>query len=342
MSLPRIESSESLTVFVDNKSHTVRKSDAKYAEFARAVEAEDMLAIRLALGIGAILPVYTKGQLSIVDGEVVYNGQPMHNVVTQKIIALLKAGKKYQYMLNFLERVKANPSQTAVEELYLFLEKAQIPITPEGHFLAYRKVDDNYMSFHANPDGTKNRNQVGDVVTMDREVVDTNRHNTCSRGLHFCSFSYLSQYHGGTGRVMIVSIDPADVVSIPSDYSNSKGRCCKYTVVAEHNAKEKQEAFKDVVLANPDGTAHEGKDIELQEIATAKQATPKNKSHRRILQYVRTKLERGVEPTIRQIQSCLSPATPTVASLEKTLAKLGLVVKPAKSGVRSAATVSEK
>ena len=33
---------------------------------------------------------------------------------------------------------------------------------------------------------------------------------------------------------MIVKIDPADVVSIPVDYNNSKGRCCKYEVIAEH------------------------------------------------------------------------------------------------------------
>jgi hypothetical protein len=32
---------------------------------------------------------------------------------------------------------------------------------------------------------------------------------------------------------MVVKIHPKDVVSIPSDYNNSKGRACKYTVISE-------------------------------------------------------------------------------------------------------------
>jgi hypothetical protein len=31
----------------------------------------------------------------------------------------------------------------------------------------------------------------------------------------------------------LIKINPADVVSIPSDYNNAKGRCCKYVVVGE-------------------------------------------------------------------------------------------------------------
>jgi hypothetical protein len=33
--------------------------------------------------------------------------------------------------------------------------------------------------------------------------------------------------------VMILKINPADVVSIPTDYDGAKGRCCAYEVVAE-------------------------------------------------------------------------------------------------------------
>jgi hypothetical protein len=34
---------------------------------------------------------------------------------------------------------------------------------------------------------------------------------------------------------MILKINPKDVVSIPADYNNTKGRCCRYEVVAEYN-----------------------------------------------------------------------------------------------------------
>jgi hypothetical protein len=81
---------------------------------------------------------------------------------------------------------------------------------------------------------------VGDVVEQKRNEVDDIRDNVCSNGLHFCSMSYLPHYMGGNGRVVIVKINPADVVSIPSDYNNAKGRCCKYVVVGEHTDPEKE------------------------------------------------------------------------------------------------------
>jgi hypothetical protein len=34
-------------------------------------------------------------------------------------------------------------------------------------------------------------------------------------------------------KIVILEIDPADVVSIPTDYNNAKGRCCRYKVVGE-------------------------------------------------------------------------------------------------------------
>lgn len=325
--IPQINTPESLTIFFENRPHTIRKTDAKYADIVALVEAEDIDGLRLSLGLSTSLPAYSNGAISVVDGEVKYNGKPLHNAVTTRIVGLLKAGKKFDYILNFLKRVLENPSKFAVDELYLFLEKGQIPITSDGHFLAYRKVDSNYKSFHGNPDGTYNTNKVGDIVTMERQKVDPNRNNTCSTGLHFCSFGYLNQYHGGQGKVMIVKIDPADVVSIPSDYNNTKGRTCKYIVVAEHNFGERQEAYKDVVLANPDGSAHEGQDIDKQQKKTAKASPKLNELEKRVGAYIERKRDKGALPSLRQIQSSLSPLVPTIDKLKKIVEKLGYKVE---------------
>jgi len=79
---------------------------------------------------------------------------------------------------------------------------------------------------------------------MERNSVDDNPNNTCSTGLHFCSLEYLKGFWGTSGHTMIIKINPMDVVSIPVDYDNSKGRCCRYVVVDEHErAKEGIEAF---------------------------------------------------------------------------------------------------
>ena len=66
---------------------------------------------------------------------------------------------------------------------------------------------------------------------MKRTDVCSDRHNTCAQGLHFCSIAYLPQYPGD--RIMQVLVDPADVVSIPSDYSYTKGRTWQLEVVKE-------------------------------------------------------------------------------------------------------------
>jgi len=69
---------------------------------------------------------------------------------------------------------------------------------------------------------------------MPRDKVDNDRNRTCSTGLHFCSKTYLPAFGGSSGyRVMIVKVSPEDVVAIPSDYKNAKGRACKYEVVGE-------------------------------------------------------------------------------------------------------------
>jgi hypothetical protein len=74
---------------------------------------------------------------------------------------------------------------------------------------------------------------------MPRNQVDDNKDNTCSAGLHFCSFDYLKSFGGS--RIMILKINPADVVSIPSDYNQQKGRTWRYTVIGEVPAEERDE-----------------------------------------------------------------------------------------------------
>jgi len=52
-----------------------------------------------------------------------------------------------------------------------------------------------------------------------------------STGLHFCSRSYLGRFGGS--NIMVLKIHPKDVVSIPTDYDDAKGRCCKYEVIGQ-------------------------------------------------------------------------------------------------------------
>lgn len=324
--LPKIETSESLTFFLDNKSHTVRKDVKNYADIAKLVEDENLDQLRFIFSTEDSVEAYTNGEVSIKDNVVFYKGKELHNAAARRIIDLMRAGKKFDYMKKFLENLLQNPSQTAIDELYLFLESGNIPITPDGHFLAYRKVDNQYLSYHRNRDGSRNSNKPGETVEMKREDVDPTRSNTCSHGLHFCSFSYLNAYHGGQGRVVIVKINPANVVSIPSDYRNAKGRTWKYEVIAEHHEKENKEAFKDVTLVNSDGSTHEGVDVDIQLSKTFKKKKKKSQPttlSKRVRTYMENRRKAGKRsPTLRQIQSSLSPNVPDLKGLLTLVKKM--------------------
>ena len=59
----------------------------------------------------------------------------------------------------------------------------------------------------------------------------------CSSGLHVGSLSYSGPggwYNSGDDKIVIVKVNPADAVSVPSDHGASKLRVCKYEVIGEY------------------------------------------------------------------------------------------------------------
>ena len=173
---------------------------------------------------------YVRNGITISDNGVVsYRGEVIANVLTAKIVNMMKEGWDINPMVNFLIKLRDNPSKTAQNELMLFMEANNMPITKDGHILAYKAVRHDYKDIHS---GTFD-NSVGAVNSMPRRDVDDDRATTCSTGLHFAAKEYAHGFGSSTGHLMVLSINPADVVSIPLDYNNQKGRCCRYTVVDE-------------------------------------------------------------------------------------------------------------
>ena len=165
--------------------------------------------------------------INAVAGVVTYKGQEVRNTLTERMLEMLNEGFDLAPMSKFLENLMQNPSMRAVNELYGFLEKGNLPITPDGCFLAYKAVRSDFKDIHSG----KFDNSVGQTVAMPRNAVDDNKDRTCSYGLHFCSVDYLKHFARTDGHVVILKINPADVVSIPADYNDTKGRCAKYEVV---------------------------------------------------------------------------------------------------------------
>jgi uncharacterized protein YnzC (UPF0291/DUF896 family) len=156
----------------------------------------------------------------------------LHQAITARVVKMSGQGFDPQPMINFISNLYSNPSKVAVDELFLFIEQSELPITEDGCFIAYKIVREDYLDIYSG----KMDNSIGNTLSMPRNMVDDNRNNTCSQGLHFCSRSYLRHYGSssrGVDRCLLVKVNPMDVVSIPSDYNNAKGRTWTYEVVGE-------------------------------------------------------------------------------------------------------------
>lgn len=227
MSYPFVIQGNNVTVVIGNKPHTISKTHISYQKVVDAIKASDWETVKDIIDPKKVVLNYGQGHVAVQGDKLFWKGQEFHGALARRMIAMLQEGFSIEPMVNFMENLFQNPSKRAVDELYGFLEKNNLPITPDGHFLAYKKVRDDFKDCHT---GTMD-NSPGRVVEMERNQVDDDKDRTCSTGLHFCSQGYLN--HFGGQRTVIVKVNPRDVVSIPSDYNDSKGRACRYEVVGE-------------------------------------------------------------------------------------------------------------
>ncbi|NBR96976.1 MAG: hypothetical protein EBT48_05170 [Verrucomicrobia bacterium] len=106
-----------------------------------------------------------------------------------------------------------------------------MPITPDGCFLAYKSVRPDFTDHHTG----KFSNRVGSVLEMERRKVDDDRNNGCSYGFHAGSLEYATTFGGNDRKVLVVKINPADVVSVPTDCDCQKLRTARYEVIDLYN-----------------------------------------------------------------------------------------------------------
>ena len=252
MAYPYLIQGNNIVVVIGNKSHTISKTHIAYAKVLEAIKANDWDVIPDIIEPKKVVLNYGQGNVSIQGETLFWKGKELNTGLSVRMITMLQEGFPIEPMVNFMENLYKNPSKRAVTELYGFLEKCNLPITPDGHFLAYKKVRDTYFDVHSN----SMDNSVGNVVEMERHEVNDNKDQTCSTGLHFCGMSYLSCFGGD--RTVIVKINPADVVSIPSDYNDAKGRACRYEVIGEVDSGTPEKAFTRPVQTNSSTYVQEG------------------------------------------------------------------------------------
>ena len=238
--IPFVQTRTGLNVYCEGKMYPISNDHVNYSKIQEICSdtASTSDQIKNLLDVRDTLKEQSFGKVTIKDDNLYFEGRKMHPVLSERVIKLLKEEGSVDMFVKFMENLMLNPSYRSVEELYGFLDACSLPITSDGCFLAYKKVRYDYGSLHCTPEGEHMDNSLGEVVKMKRNEVDENSEKTCSTGLHCASFSYMGCY-GSIGttdmddRLIIVKVNPKDVVSIPKDYDNQKMRVCEYLVIDE-------------------------------------------------------------------------------------------------------------
>ena len=255
---------KNIILVIDGTSHTVSKdTHIAYPAIVKALGIKDWTTVRELVEPKSAIVKYGNGKITIQGNTLLWAGKPFHNALAHRVMEMIKDEVPIDPMVKFMENLMTNPSQRSIDQLYGFLEKNRLPITEDGHFLAFKKVRTDYKDIHS----ATISNHVGAVVKMDRSKVADDPAAHCSVGLHFCSESYLQSFGSQGDPVMVLKINPADVVSVPNDYDGAKGRCCKYKVVSQVSGDPKA-TFSTAVETKI------GKEVPVTKV-TKRKATPK-------------------------------------------------------------------
>lgn len=177
---------------------------------------------------------HSKGEFYVQDGMIFHKGELIPQELSNRIIQFADAGLPVKPLINFWENLSNNPSADAKKDLFSFLNHNHIPLTEDGCFIAYKRVRDDFTDLNSG----KFDNNVGQKPHMDRNDVDPDRNNTCSRGLHVAAFNYANTFYAN-GHLLAVKVNPKDVVAVPIDYNGEKMRVSGYEVMEKIDGPRK-------------------------------------------------------------------------------------------------------
>jgi len=235
-----ISDSGVVNAFVGGEAYTFDKNHHNYNALIRHLKSGNVEHFEAAYDVASSVEHFCDGYVHVKNGTLNWNGIPMPELFTDRILDMKKEGFDFDSMLNFMCNLNDNPSDKSILELFDFMQNKNLPITQDGHFLAYKAVRPDFKDIYS---GSID-NSVGEVVEVDRSEVDSNRNKHCSAGLHVGAIDYVTSYGGinldnhddndgdGGNQIVICKVNPADVVSVPSDAKFQKLRACRYEVVA--------------------------------------------------------------------------------------------------------------
>lgn len=186
--------------------------------------------------------------IAVVDNKtIVPNAQNLHAQV-----ARANSLGDQETIENFMRLAGEIPRLHSMEDLIAFIGKLDMPLTKSGHVLAYKNLNQGpAQGEYVDPFTNRVRQWVGCRVFMNEKLVDPNRGQDCSNGLHVASRSYLSGY-GGTGGTFLIRIKPSDVIAVPK-YNTNKMRVCSYDILGKLSPEDARAVCNNRPLQTDEG-----------------------------------------------------------------------------------------
>jgi hypothetical protein len=245
-----------IAAFVGPNSYYITPDCKNYSTLLFALQNKDVDLFKSSIIDSEKLNDFCQGYITFRNDVAYWDGIQMPDVFADRILELVSNGEEFDAIINFTANLAENPSDHSILELVDFLRHKYLPITKDGCFLAYKCVKPNYLDIYT---GTI-KNNIGLTPKVDRKEVDPDRDKECSYGLHVGCLEYVEYYGNSNGgvnikepskshnKVIVVKVNPKNVITVPTDHNFGKLRCCEYTVLADFTAPLDKAVYDDVLF----------------------------------------------------------------------------------------------
>ena len=204
---------------------------------------------------------YLSENLTIRDGHIFFGEFRLEETLADHMLSLLgeenvpKDEKMWRSYVKFLDNLHQNADEDVRKQLFRWMEYENkagnaFGITDDGCLVGYKGCEGTVLEpmsvFTGNAivDGVEFNgsipNKVGSVIQMPRSAVQVDPAVGCSYGLHVGTRNYAVQW---APVLILVKVNPRDVVSVPYECESQKMRVCEYTVLKVTDAKDEHSMY---------------------------------------------------------------------------------------------------
>ena len=205
--------------------------------------------------------LYLAGSMSIVNGTIKFGDHLLEESLSNHILSLLddnnvpKDAKLWKSYVAFLDNLHQNVNQDIREQLFRWISYENnagngFGFTEDGCIVGYKGTGGTILEPMSKFTGTAIvdgveitghiPNKVGSVVKMPRSAVQYDPKVGCSAGLHVGTRDYATSW---APILLLVKVNPRDIVSVPYEVDSQKMRVCEYTVLEVTDTTSEHKRF---------------------------------------------------------------------------------------------------